>query len=107
MSPASVAPVAAAIIRRKRRKIYQAFRTNAALSPNSAKSLAELKIDRNRFFDSFLQHEVIKTTPHGKYFLDEQRLTEFHRQRHRLLIVPIIALVLAVVLLIWWITAQY
>jgi hypothetical protein len=103
MLTSSIAPVAAGIIRRKRLKIFLAFRTNVALSQNSARSLSGLGIEESRFLASLIRHRIIRSTVEGKYYLDETALEEFHQRRHKLLVIPLATFAVAMLLLLWWV----
>ena len=84
MSPGSIAPIVGAAIARRRRKIFEAFRTLSATSPNSAKTLFELGITTSRLFRTQLRRKIIVRLVEDKYYLDESREKDVERLRHRI-----------------------
>jgi hypothetical protein len=72
---------------RKRRKIFNAFRTSSATSPECAKSLSELGIHTSMLFASQVWQKVIVSTQEGLYYLDEARFEKVMRVRRRMVFV--------------------
>ena len=83
------------MIRRALSQVIRIFRYHHALSPDSAKTAAELGFRPQNFLDRFLktrdykpyalqllmQAGVIQLTPEGKMCLSEEKLEQFLRQR--------------------------
>ena len=100
MPPASSAPIIAAIIARKRRKIFEAFRTASATSPTNAKSLSDIGIKNSNLFRTQVRRKVIVQVQNDKYYLDKVRVKEMDRLRHRIAASVIIALLVFLLIMI-------
>ena len=93
MFGSSFIPVMVAIfVAMKKRKLIRRFKNSGTTSERNAKTLAVLGINRRLFFNRMLKHGVIIHV-NGKYYLDEQKLSEYNNNR-RLIIIPLIILVL-------------
>jgi len=84
MLAGSTGPIVGAAIARRRRKIFVAFRTLSATSPDSARTLFELGITTSRLFRTQLRRKVIVQLEGDKYYLDEYREKDAERLRHRI-----------------------
>ena len=81
----------AAIIARKRHKIFEAFRASLATSPANGKTLAEIGVTNSNIFRIQVRRKVIVQQQDERYYLDEARLKEIDRLRHRLASIVIVA----------------
>jgi len=103
MAPTPAPAIVAAIVARKRRKIFEAFRRASAVSPGSGKKLNELGITDSNQFRIQLKREVIVQLPGDKYYLDEKRSKEIDRLQYWGLFIGLIIVFVfvAIVQLIW------
>lgn len=85
---------AAAAITGRQRRIMNAFRGAGALSPATARSLAELDIDESWVFDRLVARAVLRQSEPGRYYLDEEGWQRFHRARHRRALIAAAAVLL-------------
>jgi hypothetical protein len=99
MFPVPVTPILAGVIAAERRKIVEAFRAAHATSPSRSKSAADLEIQHSGIFDVLVRRRILVQTADETFYLDEDRLGKLNRLRYWLLIVPIIAVIIALVVL--------
>ena len=100
MPPVSNAPIIAAIIAKKRRKIFEAFRASSATSPTNGKTLADLGVKNSNLFRIQVRRKVIVQLQDDKYYLDEARLKELDQLRHRLAFISITAVIIIALILL-------
>ncbi|HET7024959.1 MAG TPA: hypothetical protein VFI39_07145 [Gemmatimonadales bacterium] len=89
--------VAAAVIVRKERELVDHFRGVGAVSPDTARSLAQLAVDQNIGWRRLVDHAVLRSTPAGTWYLDEPSWMALRRMRRRLM--TVVAVVAALFLL--------
>ncbi|HPR63352.1 MAG TPA: hypothetical protein PK014_03955 [Thermoanaerobaculia bacterium] len=97
----SFAPVAAAVISRKRKKMIKVFRSVGALSPESARTLAEIGVTKSPLFEMLRHRGVFVELQEGRFYLDEAR--ELETRQFRMYLVTGIALLCVILVFIgWW-----
>jgi len=94
----SNAPIAAVVVARQRRKIYEAFRTSSATSPNNAKTLVELDLHDSLLFRIQVRRKAIVQSAANKYYLDEARLLEVDRQRRTTALIAVLVFIVMFVI---------
>jgi hypothetical protein len=88
--------LATAVISKKRRKIFEAFRAASATTPANKKAVSELGIRSSNLFKLQVHSGVIVRSDDDRYYLDEERLKEVDRFRHRTAIITLIAVLIVV-----------
>lgn len=78
------ASVGAAIIIRKERKLVDHFRGIGAVSPDTARTLAQLGVDQHIAWRRLVDLAVLRSTPSGTWYLDEPSWLAITRVRRRL-----------------------
>ena len=93
--------VAAVIVITKR--ILDAFKNNDALSPDRAKTKAELDIRSRWILNKLISKGVIKRVPGDRYYVDLQAQERYLRRRNTALVVVTCIVVTAAIIaaLIW------
>ncbi|HEY2824053.1 MAG TPA: hypothetical protein VGI83_00765 [Gemmatimonadales bacterium] len=96
---------AAAAVAGRIRHIIRAFQDGRATSPNSARSLADLRVDHGMLVRRLRENGVIREASPGTFYLDEAALAAW-QQRQRTIAATILALVmlglLAAALYVWF-----
>jgi hypothetical protein len=69
--------------------IMNAFKKNNALSPDRARTKAELDIRSKRIFNNLISKDVIKQVSGDRYYMDVQAQERYLRRRRIALIVGI------------------
>ncbi|MGB7211304.1 MAG: hypothetical protein WBC97_01640 [Gemmatimonadales bacterium] len=82
--------VAAAVIIRKERELVDHFRAMGAVSPDTARSLAQLNVDQNIGWRRLVDHAVLRSTPAGTWYLDEPSWLALRRMRRRMMTVVLV-----------------
>ncbi len=97
---ASIAPVAAAAIIAKERRIVDRFREVGAISPESACAVPEIGVHEGVALMRLRRHEVIREAAPQRFYLDEAVWLAVRRTRRRFVLaifsVILVVLVLAV-----------
>src|SRR5262245_42456337 len=78
---APVVPIGAIVAIRSRRSIRR-LRSAGAKSSDTARSLDELRLKRDRFFQRWEREGVVRSTPDGRWYLDATAYAA-HSARHR------------------------
>ncbi|MEI6061170.1 MAG: hypothetical protein WCR72_10700 [Bacteroidota bacterium] len=81
----------------RRRKIIDRFRNTGTLSANTAKTAAELQIRQSLLFNRLCRRGILIENS-GRYYLDEQRLSD-SRYRTRSTILPLLVIVFLLLIL--------
>jgi len=99
MTGASSIPIIAAIIVvAVTKRLINRFKDSGATNPHSARSLDELNVRRSLIFRRYVNRGILIEV-NGKYYLDEQRLAEYHAKKRRILI-PLVIVLVAILLLL-------
>lgn len=99
MTGTSIIPsLVAVIIIAKINKFIQRFIATGTTSPNTAKTLEELKLDKRVAFRKMLKHKVIIETNPNRYYLSEENLEKYRNTRRT--IMSVIIIILAILILI-------
>ncbi len=85
---------AAAIAARKRRYVA-AFYQHGALSPGTARTLADVGQRPSRWFQQMAQQAIFVEVSEGKYYLDQQVWAETIERQRRLALVVVPVMVIA------------
>jgi len=94
-------PAVAMVIRRKEINLVEHFRDMSALSPDTAKSLEELRLNVDDFaLQRLHRRAVIREVHHGEYYLDEEVWRAVRGTRRRLSTLMFVLVVLLVLGLI-------
>lgn len=94
------APAVAIIIRKKENHLVQHFRDMGALSPDTAKSLADLQVDPDDFaLNRLHRRAVLREVHQGEYYLDEEVWRAVRNTRRRLAAVLVALIVIGLILL--------
>ncbi|MGD0590756.1 MAG: hypothetical protein ABSA44_08160 [Bacteroidota bacterium] len=102
MIPDSSASMIATVNAKKWREFFAAFRTSSATSPGNAKTLSEIGIlDSNRLRIQ-VRRKVVVQIQDDKYYLDEGRLNQVNQLRNRLAIIPIAAIIIFLLVLLFY-----
>lgn len=91
--------VVAAVIVRKERELVDHFRGIGAVSPDTARSQAQLGVDQNVAWRRLVDHAVVRSTPAGSWYLDEPSWMALRRMRRRMMTVVLVVVVAVIVLL--------
>jgi hypothetical protein len=102
--PAAAAPIAAAVISKKRRQIIRAFRDAGATSPESSKTLEEAGLRAGMLVEIQKLRGVLVESSENRFFLDEERERQVTRFR-RYLAASIAAVSVVLVLVAWWLSS--
>ena len=83
--------------------ILDAFKNNHALSPDGAKTKAELDIRSRWIFNNLVSKGVIKKVPGDRYYVDLQAQERYLRRRNTALLVVTCTVITAAIItaLIW------
>jgi hypothetical protein len=84
------ASVAAAAMMKKERELVSHFRQAHAVSPPTAKTLSELRIDEGLALRRLRSHAVIREAAPGAYYLDELSYEALQAARWRMLMVVLV-----------------
>ena len=76
----------AAVIVAKERRVVDSFRDAGAISPKDARTTQDVGIAENIGFRRLRDHEVIRETNPGFYYLDEAVWEAVRRTRRRLIL---------------------
>lgn len=96
------APIAAAAISRKRRRIIRAFLEAGATGPGTAKTLDEVKLSKSLLLHIQKLRGVVVELAGGRYYLDVERNREVERFR-RILVLCVAVLAVAAALVLWYV----
>ena len=88
----------AAIINKKRREMFHAFRVSGAISQATGKALDEIGVKTSKIFKLQVRRRVIVQVSGNRYYLDESRLKEVDRFRRNAVLITLIILFAAVIL---------
>ena len=102
-APPGIAPIAAAAVVKKRKKIIRAFRDAGATSSETSKTLAEVGLSRSVLLEIQKLRGVLVEPSEGRYYLDEAREKVVNRFR-KVLVACFAVLCTALVLLGWWLS---
>ncbi|MBA3657396.1 MAG: hypothetical protein H0W69_08600 [Gemmatimonadaceae bacterium] len=89
----------AAAIAMKEKRLIQHFRDLGAVSPDSAKSVAELRIDENFIFRRLHRRAVIRQVHEGEYYLDEDVWEAVRKTRHRIAFLIVAMIIIGLIML--------
>ncbi len=90
----------AAIIILKEKELVTHFRQAGALSPDTARTTADLRIDENVAFRALKRRAIFREVAAGRYYLDEPSWTAFQAARRRMVTV-LLTVVLALFVVTW------
>jgi len=97
MSGTSFLPyIAVIIVVVRTRRLISRFRNSGAINEENAKTIDELKVSRRLIFRKYLSHSVIIET-HGKYYLNEQNLTNY-RTKKRMILIPLLVILMIILI---------
>ena len=82
----------------KTKRILNAFKKNDALSPDRAKTKAELDIRSTLLFNSLISKGVIKKVSADRYYVDLQAQERYLRRRNTTLLVVICTVITAAII---------
>jgi|WetSurMetagenome_2_1015567.scaffolds.fasta_scaffold187988_3 hypothetical protein len=101
MTGASLIPVFIVIIVVLRiKKLINRYKISGTISPQSAKTLKELNIRRSLVLRKLLRRNVIIESAPGKFYLQENNLIEYLKNRRRRMKTVVIILMIIMILLI-------
>jgi hypothetical protein len=90
-------PMIAIIIIAKIRKFIRRFKETGTTSPQNAKTLEELNIDRRFAFRKMLKQGVIIEASPNKYYLHEENLAGYNNTRRMIMLVMILIIALIII----------
>lgn len=91
---------AALIIRKNEDDLVEHFRATGALTPETAKTLAELQLDPDdRTLKRLHKRAVIRQVHEGEYYFDEDALLALRNSRRRVAFLMVAAIVIGLILL--------
>lgn len=83
-------------------RIMNAFKKNDALSPDRAKTKAELHIRSRLIFNRLVSKGVIKQVSGDRYYMDLQAQQRYLRRRYTLVVVFGTVITIAIILAFMW-----
>ncbi len=81
------AGVAIAIMRRQEREVRDDFQRAGAISPESARSLADVGLGESRPVRRLIRHAVVRQSNPGMYYFDDEVYESVRSMRRRLVFV--------------------
>ncbi len=91
----------AAIIIAMQNKCLRRFLEHNALSPDQAKTVEELGLRKNPFFNRFLRRGILVQTSEDRYYMIPEKAEEFKRQRKRHVFIALAVILAAIALIAW------
>lgn len=85
------------------RRILNAFKKNDALSPDRAKTKAQLDIRSRWIFNKLISKGVIKKASGDRYYVDLQAQERYLRRRNTtlLVVIPMVIIVAIIAAFVW------
>ena len=90
------------VMAKKWLKFFEAFRSSSAISPTSGKTLSEIGITDSNLLRIQVRRKVLVQLDNDKYYLDEVRLGQVNRLRNRLAVIPLVAIVIFLLALLFY-----
>ncbi len=91
----------AAVIVAKERRVVESFRDAGAVSPKDARTTQDVGVAENIGFRRLRDHEVIRETNPGFYYLDEAVWEAVRRTRRRMIVTLLVIVLIASIGAYW------
>jgi hypothetical protein len=99
MTGTSIIPtIVAVVIITKIKKFINRFKETGTISPQTAKTLDQLNLERRFIYRKLFKHEVIIESSANRFYLHEGNLIEYNNKRR--MVMFIIISILAIIILV-------